>query len=83
MVLFYVHHSEKTMSTFGRDMEAFSKMTDHIYYQILHGEPRSELTAAAELLRRIEKRDLYRCICETMPVKCTEAVVGPGYLTII
>ena len=67
------------MTTFGEDMVAFSKMTDHVYDQILHGG--DELQDAANILRRLEERKLYRCICETKPRSCEEVVVSLSYNT--
>lgn len=56
------------------DMEAFSQLTDHVYHQILHGNPRDALRDASKILRRLERRDLYRCICHTKPRSCSEVV---------
>ncbi|KAI0229121.1 Deoxynucleoside triphosphate triphosphohydrolase SAMHD1 [Lamellibrachia satsuma] len=63
------------MSECVDDMVAFSKLTDNVYYDILHGEPRiKELGKAADILRRLERRDLYRCISQTKPRNCSEIV---------
>ena len=74
------HREKKRMTTFGEDMVAFSKMTDHVYHQILHGG--DELQDAANILRRLERRELYRCLCETKPRSYTEeGVVSLSYHT--
>nr|XP_024655911.1 deoxynucleoside triphosphate triphosphohydrolase SAMHD1-like [Maylandia zebra] len=57
------------------DMEAYTKLTDHVFERILHyqegrKEPSSEeerkkeqdLEQAREILKRVMKRDLYRCV---------------------
>ena len=74
------HREKKRMTTFGEDMVAFTKMTDHVYDQILHGG--DELQDAANILRRLERRELYRCLCETKPRSYTEeGVVRLSYHT--
>ncbi|KAI0222541.1 Deoxynucleoside triphosphate triphosphohydrolase SAMHD1 [Lamellibrachia satsuma] len=63
------------MSECVDDMVAFSKLTDHVYHEILHGVPRVKaLGEAANVLCRLEQRKLYRCICQTKPVECSVKV---------
>ncbi|KAI0234740.1 Deoxynucleoside triphosphate triphosphohydrolase SAMHD1 [Lamellibrachia satsuma] len=59
------------MSECVNDMVAFSQLTDHVYHDILHGRPRDALRQAADVLRRLERRDLYHCISQTKPRNCS------------
>lgn len=53
------------------DMEAYTQLTDHIYYQILCStDPAME--EARSILLRIEKRDLYKCIGQAILKKPRE-----------
>ncbi|XP_006144165.1 deoxynucleoside triphosphate triphosphohydrolase SAMHD1 [Tupaia chinensis] len=55
------------ISTAIDDMEAFTKLTDNIFLEILHStDPR--LDAAREILKNIEYRNLYKYVGETQPV---------------
>ncbi|XP_012583823.1 PREDICTED: deoxynucleoside triphosphate triphosphohydrolase SAMHD1 [Condylura cristata] len=55
------------ISTAIDDMEAFTKLTDNIFLEILHStDPR--LDAAREILKKIECRELYKYVGETRPV---------------
>ncbi|KAI0219979.1 Deoxynucleoside triphosphate triphosphohydrolase SAMHD1 [Lamellibrachia satsuma] len=65
---------EMAMSECVEDMEAFSQISDHVYHQILHGKPKDTFREAAEIICRIERRDLYRCICESDPQKCSNKI---------
>ncbi|XP_067053701.1 deoxynucleoside triphosphate triphosphohydrolase SAMHD1-like isoform X1 [Acropora muricata] len=47
------------------DMEAYTQLTDHVYHQILCSYA-PELEEARFILQRIEKRDLYKCIGQTI-----------------
>ncbi|KAK2187984.1 hypothetical protein NP493_148g04010 [Ridgeia piscesae] len=62
------------MSECMDDMEAFSQLTDHVYHLILHGSPKNGLREAADILRRLERRELYRCISHTRPRSCPAVV---------
>jgi len=53
------------------DMEAYSQLSDAIYYQILHSTDPA-LEEARNILVRIEKRDLYKCIGSTILKKRRE-----------
>ncbi|XP_040588646.1 deoxynucleoside triphosphate triphosphohydrolase SAMHD1 isoform X2 [Mesocricetus auratus] len=54
------------ISTAIDDMEAFTKLTDNIFLEILHStDPR--LSEAREILRNIECRNLYKYLGETQP----------------
>ncbi|XP_048205098.1 deoxynucleoside triphosphate triphosphohydrolase SAMHD1 isoform X3 [Perognathus longimembris pacificus] len=54
------------ISTAIDDMEAFTKLTDHIFLEILYSsDPR--LSAAREILKKIECRNLYKYVGETQP----------------
>ncbi|XP_004466661.1 deoxynucleoside triphosphate triphosphohydrolase SAMHD1 [Dasypus novemcinctus] len=55
------------ISTAIDDMEAFTKLTDNIFLEILYStDPR--LNAAREILKNIECRNLYKYVGETQPV---------------
>ncbi|XP_065501938.1 deoxynucleoside triphosphate triphosphohydrolase SAMHD1 [Caloenas nicobarica] len=54
------------ISTAMEDMEAYTKLTDNIYLEILHSSSQ-ELKEAREILRKIERRELYKCLGETRP----------------
>jgi len=47
------------------DMEAYTRLTDQVYYQILCSTDPA-LEEARSILLRIEKRDLYKCIGQTI-----------------
>lgn len=47
------------------DMEAYTNLTDQVYYQILSSSD-PDLEEARSILHRIEKRDLYKCIGQTI-----------------
>lgn len=53
-----------TLSTAIDDMEAYSKLTDHVFEQILHSSL-PELTEARQILRNIICRRLYKCLGQT------------------
>ena len=56
------------MSECIHDTEAYTKLTDSIFHQILYStEP--ELKEAREILKRIQSRDLYKCIGQTSPLE--------------
>ncbi|NWV31472.1 SAMH1 triphosphohydrolase, partial [Grantiella picta] len=61
------------ISTAMEDMEAYSKLTDCIYLEILHSS-HPELEEAREILRKIERRELYRFLGETRPESKNEIV---------
>lgn len=46
-------------------MEAYTNLTDQVYYQILSSSD-PDLEEARSILHRIEKRDLYKCIGQTI-----------------
>ncbi|KAM4762883.1 deoxynucleoside triphosphate triphosphohydrolase SAMHD1 isoform 2-T3 [Cyanocitta cristata] len=54
------------ISTAMEDMEAYTKLTDCIYQEILHSS-HPELEEAREILRKVERRELYRFLGETRP----------------
>ncbi|RMB95526.1 hypothetical protein DUI87_27636 [Hirundo rustica rustica] len=54
------------ISTAMEDMEAYTKLTDCIYLEILHSSD-PELEEAREILRKIERRELYKFLGETRP----------------
>ncbi|XP_062060149.1 deoxynucleoside triphosphate triphosphohydrolase SAMHD1 isoform X4 [Lepus europaeus] len=55
-----------SISTAIEDMEAFTKLTDNIYLEILYSTD-PKLAAAQEVLRNIEYRKLYKYVGETQP----------------
>uniref|UniRef100_A0A8C5U4D1 Deoxynucleoside triphosphate triphosphohydrolase SAMHD1 n=1 Tax=Malurus cyaneus samueli TaxID=2593467 RepID=A0A8C5U4D1_9PASS len=54
------------ISTAMEDMEAYTKLTDCIYLEILHSS-HPELEEAREILCKIERRELYKFLGETRP----------------
>lgn len=59
-----------------RDMEAYSKITDEIFTRILYST-QDELKESREILRRVQKRSLYKFVNKTI-VKGRD-----GYKTVI
>ncbi|XP_031172324.1 deoxynucleoside triphosphate triphosphohydrolase SAMHD1 [Sander lucioperca] len=57
-----------TLSTAIDDMEAYTKLTDHIFEQILHSSS-SELAESRQILRNIICRRLYKCLGQTQADK--------------
>ncbi|KAJ7331888.1 hypothetical protein JRQ81_014068 [Phrynocephalus forsythii] len=57
---------EYRISTALEDMEAYTKLTDEIFLRILHSD-KPELKEAREILRKIERRDLYKYLGQTQP----------------
>ncbi|XP_071332522.1 deoxynucleoside triphosphate triphosphohydrolase SAMHD1-like [Trachinotus anak] len=57
-----------TLSTAIDDMEAYTKLTDHVFEQILHSSS-VELAEARQILRNITCRRLYKCLGQTQPDK--------------
>ncbi|XP_010189202.1 PREDICTED: deoxynucleoside triphosphate triphosphohydrolase SAMHD1, partial [Mesitornis unicolor] len=64
---------EYQISTAMEDMEAYTKLTDHIYLEILHSSC-PELKEAREILRKIERRELYKFLGESQPETAREIV---------
>ncbi|XP_010562849.1 PREDICTED: deoxynucleoside triphosphate triphosphohydrolase SAMHD1 isoform X1 [Haliaeetus leucocephalus] len=54
------------ISTAMEDMEAYTKLTDNIYLEILHSSC-PELKEARDILHKIERRELYKFLGETQP----------------
>ncbi|XP_070825040.1 deoxynucleoside triphosphate triphosphohydrolase SAMHD1-like [Chaetodon trifascialis] len=52
-----------TLSTAIDDMEAYTKLTDRVFEEILHSSS-AELKDAREILNRILQRKLYKCLAE-------------------
>ncbi|KFP27224.1 Deoxynucleoside triphosphate triphosphohydrolase SAMHD1, partial [Colius striatus] len=61
------------ISTAMEDMEAYTKLTDNIYLEILHSTC-PELKEAREILHKIERRELYKFLGETQPETRMEIV---------
>lgn len=55
-----------TLSTAIDDMEAYTKLTDHVFEQILNSSSK-ELSEARQILRNIVYRRLYKCVGQTQP----------------
>ncbi|XP_031421793.1 deoxynucleoside triphosphate triphosphohydrolase SAMHD1-like isoform X2 [Clupea harengus] len=55
-----------SLSTAIDDMEAYTKLTDHIFLQILYSSS-AELAGAREILQNIICRRLYKCVGQTSP----------------
>ncbi|KAM9350888.1 deoxynucleoside triphosphate triphosphohydrolase SAMHD1-like [Symphorus nematophorus] len=63
-----------TLSTAIDDMEAYTKLTDNVFEQILNSSS-AELAVARQILRNIICRRLYKCLGQTQadkPVKVTQ-----------
>ena len=46
------------------DMEAYSRVNDHVYHRILYStEP--QLEKARQILNKVERRELYKCVGES------------------
>ncbi|KAL1021609.1 hypothetical protein UPYG_G00015510 [Umbra pygmaea] len=63
-----------TMSTAIDDMEAYTKLTDQVFEQILYSS-QSELAEAREILQNVTCRRLYKCLGQTQaekPVKVSQ-----------
>ncbi|XP_070276361.1 deoxynucleoside triphosphate triphosphohydrolase SAMHD1 [Myotis yumanensis] len=56
------------ISTAIDDMEAFTKLTDNIFLEILHSAD-PKLAAAREILEKIQRRNLYKYVGQTQPNK--------------
>ncbi|XP_038606165.1 deoxynucleoside triphosphate triphosphohydrolase SAMHD1 [Tachyglossus aculeatus] len=54
------------ISTAIDDMEAYTKLTDHIFLEILHSSD-PNLAEAQEILHKVERRELYKYVGETQP----------------
>ncbi|NXA99682.1 SAMH1 triphosphohydrolase, partial [Cnemophilus loriae] len=65
------------ISTAMEDMEAYTKLTDCVYLEILHSS-HPELEEAREILRKIERRELYKFLGETRPESKKEIVKSNG-----
>uniref|UniRef100_A0A9L0IHA4 Deoxynucleoside triphosphate triphosphohydrolase SAMHD1 n=1 Tax=Equus asinus TaxID=9793 RepID=A0A9L0IHA4_EQUAS len=59
------------ISTAIDDMEAFTKLTDNIFLEILYSTD-PKLDAARKILKKIEYRNLYKYVGETQPVGQTK-----------
>ncbi|KAM4562221.1 deoxynucleoside triphosphate triphosphohydrolase SAMHD1 [Odontesthes bonariensis] len=57
-----------TLSTAIDDMVAYTKLTDHVFEQILNSSS-EELAEARQILRNIICRHLYKCLGQTQPDK--------------
>ncbi|KAF7659906.1 hypothetical protein LDENG_00291200 [Lucifuga dentata] len=57
-----------TLSTAIDDMEAYTKLTDHVFEQILHSSS-LELAEARQILQNIICRRLYKCLGQTQADK--------------
>ncbi|XP_072223758.1 deoxynucleoside triphosphate triphosphohydrolase SAMHD1 [Leuresthes tenuis] len=57
-----------TLSTAIDDMVAYTKLTDHVFEQILHSSSPG-LAEARQILRNIVCRRLYKCLGQTQPDK--------------
>jgi hypothetical protein len=57
------------------DMVAYTNLTDSVL-DLIRLDPRPELAKAQELLKKIDKRQLYKCIGQTRPIGSVEIKVG-------
>ncbi|KAL9975396.1 hypothetical protein ACROYT_G012553 [Oculina patagonica] len=62
------------------DMEAYTQLNDQVYYRILHSTDPA-LEEARNILLRIEKRDLYKCIGQTLSRKLRDEEEVPDIQT--
>ncbi|KAJ8016324.1 hypothetical protein DPEC_G00006010 [Dallia pectoralis] len=58
-----IQGSEKKMSQAIDDMEAYTKLTDQVFEQILNS-PDPKLTEARKILQNITQRHIYKCVGE-------------------
>uniref|UniRef100_A0A7N8XA68 Deoxynucleoside triphosphate triphosphohydrolase SAMHD1 n=1 Tax=Mastacembelus armatus TaxID=205130 RepID=A0A7N8XA68_9TELE len=66
-----------TLSTAIDDMEAYTKLTDHVFEQILNSSS-ADLAEARQILRNITCRRLYKCLGQTQanePMEVTQVSV--------
>ncbi|CAB1451020.1 unnamed protein product [Pleuronectes platessa] len=66
-----------TLSTAIDDMEAYTKLTDHVFEEILHSSS-EELEESRQILQDIVCRRLYKCLGQTNPkehLKVTPAAI--------
>ncbi|KAM6163841.1 deoxynucleoside triphosphate triphosphohydrolase SAMHD1 [Rhynchocyon petersi] len=66
------------ISTAIDDMEAFTKLTDNIFLEILHST-NPKLDAAREILKKIECRKLYKYVGQTLPPVGQEKIQREDY----
>ncbi|XP_006881771.1 PREDICTED: deoxynucleoside triphosphate triphosphohydrolase SAMHD1-like [Elephantulus edwardii] len=66
------------ISTAIDDMEAFTKLTDNIFLEILHSS-NPKLDAAREILKKIECRKLYKYVGQTLPPVGQEKIKREDY----
>ncbi|KAM4622553.1 deoxynucleoside triphosphate triphosphohydrolase SAMHD1 [Discoglossus pictus] len=59
-----------TISSSVDDMVAYTKLTDNVFYQILYSTD-PDLSEAREILRKVERRELYKFVGQTHPNSCT------------
>jgi hypothetical protein len=64
----HITFNGKTVSQCVKDMEAYTKLTDSVF-DLIKLDPRPELKEAQEILERVEKRQLYKCLGKTRPLK--------------
>ncbi|KAL2103989.1 hypothetical protein ACEWY4_000857 [Coilia grayii] len=64
-----------TLSTAIDDMEAYTKLTDHVFEQILYSSS-AELAGAREILQNIICRRLYKCVGQTHPTSHVDVSQG-------
>ncbi|KAJ8370629.1 hypothetical protein SKAU_G00106570 [Synaphobranchus kaupii] len=64
-----------TISTAIDDMEAYTKLTDHIFEQILYSSS-AELHEARAILQNVNRRKLYKCVGQTQPKKPMKVTQG-------
>ncbi|XP_054464755.1 deoxynucleoside triphosphate triphosphohydrolase SAMHD1-like [Anoplopoma fimbria] len=64
-----------TLSTAIDDVEAYTKLTDHVYETILHSS-QPELAEAKQILSRIVDRNHYRFLVETRPTTSIENMIA-------
>ncbi|MBN3274665.1 SAMH1 triphosphohydrolase, partial [Polyodon spathula] len=65
------HGKKYAISTAIQDMEAYTKLTDHIFQQILYSST-PELAEAREVLNNVICRKLYKCVGQTQPKSKTK-----------
>ncbi|XP_047445358.1 deoxynucleoside triphosphate triphosphohydrolase SAMHD1 [Mugil cephalus] len=66
-----------TLSTAIDDMPAYTKLTDHVFEQILHSSS-PELAEARQMLHNVVRRRLYKCLGQThadKPMNVTPTIV--------
>lgn len=67
----YIHRTKLKISETMNDMEAYEKLTDSILEKILQSK-KGGLEKSKEILRRVQKRNLYKSVGKMDPKQSTK-----------